>query len=464
MSSKESYKKTGQYIVQRSDGNNKTNNIKAYSVKKTVVEKSFTTSYNTNGNNYSNKTSNRDKSSEYQIKSNFPVIKNQTQNKNMGQSTDVKIYQYTSGNTANINSVNLKHHPNQVNNLIHNHKFYTSNTSNTQKTAKTSHTVTSTRTERSQRTQSLSPVGKNKYVVETRKVELYGKQRNSSASESSKETSVSISKSQIRKFMTNVWLEEIYCSNVESLSCLVDPQNTSRSNCSELYEKELEQKETIIKEYESQILKLKSVLNMKEQEMKKLVQNLKQSENALKVRNKRIYELNVKTASKTEALDKDTHELQIISTKQEKNPNQNLDRDAHSLQIISMKKGWNDINVPSPVNEIYIQTVLNAENYEEMRRIKKMREEKEIIRRKMEKIANFEIQEMGLLSIITKKPKKNIVCQHLESIMILSKVKLPPMKFQKIEEINIASETIKGRNEIQELDGLEIIHYKKKKN
>ena len=463
MSSKESYKKTGQYIVQRSDGNNKTNNIKAYSIKKTVVEKSITTSYNTNGNNYSNKTSNRDKSSEYQIKSNFPVIKNQTQNKNMGQSTDVKIYQYTSGNTANINSVNLKHHPNQVNNLIHNHKFYTSNTSNTQKTAKTSHTVTSTRTERSQRTQSLSPVGKNKYVVETRKVELYGKQRNSSASESSKETSVSISKSQIRKFMTNVWLEEIYCSNVESLSCLVDPQNTSRSNCSELYEKELEQKETIIKEYESQILKLKSVLNMKEQEMKKLVQNLKQSENALKVRNKRIYELNVKTASKTEALDKDTHELQIISTKQEKNPNQNLDRDAHSLQIISMKKGWNDINVPSPVNEIYIQTVLNAENYEEMRRIKKMREEKEIIRRKMEKIANFEIQEMGLLSIITKKPKKNIVCQHLESIMILSKVKLPPMKFQKIEEINITSETIKARNEIQELDGLEIIHYKKEK-
>ena len=54
---------------------------------------------------------------------------------------------------------------------------------------------------------------------------------------------------------------------------------------------------------------------MKEQEMKQLVQNLKQSENALKIKNKRIYELNVKTASKTEALDKDTHELQIISTK-----------------------------------------------------------------------------------------------------------------------------------------------------
>ena len=301
MSSKESYKKAGQYIVQRSEGNNKTNNIKAYSVKKTLVEKSIKTSYSTNGNNYSYQTTNRDKSSDIQKKSNFPVIKDQSLNKTLGQSKDVRIYQYSSGGTTNTNSINLKHHPNQVNNLIHNHKFYTSNTTNTQNTAKTSHTITSTRTEKSQRTQSLSPIEKNKYVVETRKVELYGKQRNSSASESSKETSVSISKSQIRKFMTNVWLEEIYCSNVESLCCLVDPQNTSRSNCSEFYEKELEQKETIIKEYESQILKLKSILNMKEQEMKKLVQNLKQSENSLKIKNKRLYELDVKTASKTES-------------------------------------------------------------------------------------------------------------------------------------------------------------------
>ena len=34
------------------------------------------------------------------------------------------------------------------------------------------------------------------------------------------------------------------------------------------------------------------------------------------------------------------------------------------------------------------------------------------------------------------------------------------MKFQKIEEINITSEAIKGRNEIQEFDGLEILHLK----
>jgi len=465
MSSNDKYKRIGQskLVQKKYDGNNKTNNIKAYSVQKVVVEKSIKTSYNTNGNNYQKASSKQTTTSDYQTKSKFPVTQNKSQNKYINQSNDVKIYEYTSGNVSNINSVNLKHHPNQVNNLIHNHKFYTSNTANTQKTAKTSHTVTSTRSERSQRTQSLSPFGRSKYIVETKKVELYGRQRNSSASDSSKETNVSISKSQIRKLMTNLWLEEMYCSNVESLCCLVDKQDTNRSNNSiEIYEKELEQKDLIIKDYEAQILKLKSAINMKEQEMKKLAFNLKQSENTLKIKNKKIYELNTKTVTKSESLGKDTHELQIISTK-DKNRNEELDRDAHSLQIISMKKGWNDIIIPSPVNEIYIQTVINAENYAEMMRIKKRREEEEIRRKKIEKIANLEIQEMGLLSIITKKPKKINLCQHLESIMILSKVKTPPLKFQKIEEINVTSEKIKSLNEIQELDGLEILHYKKKK-
>ena len=462
MSSKDKYTRIGQSkpIQKKYDGNNKINNIKAYSVQKVVVEKSIKTSYNNNGNNYQKLNSKQTTTSDYQTKNKFPETQNKSQNNYTNQSNNVKIYEYSSGNTSNINSVNLKHHPNQINNLIHNHRFYTSNTSNTQKTSKTSHTVTSTRSER---TQSLSPFGKSKYIVETKKVELYGRQRNSSASDSSKETNVSISKTQIRKLMTNLWLEEMYCSNVESLCCLVDKQDTNRSNDSiDMYEKELEEKSLIIKDYEAQILKLKNALNIKEQEMKKLVLNLKQSESALKIKNKKIYELNTKAVTKSESLDKDTHELQIISTK-EKNRNEDLDRDAHSLQIISMKKGWNDIIIPSPVNEIYIQTVINAENYAEMMRIKKRREEEEIRRKKIEKISNLEIQEMGILSIITKKPKKNNLCQHLESIMILSKVKTPPLKFQKIEEINVTSEKIKSLNEIQELDGLEILHYKKKK-
>ena len=500
MSSKEKFKQIGntQIVQKRAEGFNNTNNIKSYSMKKVTVEQSIKTSNNIGRSNYLQKNTNQNKITQYQNTSNsskasnniIPVINNES--KNSYHSNNVKVYEYSSGSTSskiksnlsgnlktNLNA-NLTHHPNQVNNLIHNHKFYTSNTENTNKTtktSKTSNTVTSTRTEKSQRIQSLSPVGKTKYVVETKKVEVYGRPRYSSASNSSRETNISISKSQLKKLMTNMWMEENYCSNVESLCCLVDPNsqsNSRRSDYSEkIYEREREQNAIIIKEYEAQIMKLKNILNMKDQEMKKLVQNLKQSENSLKIKNKRLYELNVKTSKKTEELDKDTHELQIISTKQETKKKENLDKDAHSLQIISMKRGWNDTNIPSPVNEIYIETIkhespVNEKKYEEMRRVMKRKEEEEIIRRKrmekFEKIKNLEVQEMGILSIITKKPKKNNMCQHLESIMIYSKQKKNPIIVQKIEEINITSHIIKTQNEIQELDGLEIIHYKKNKN
>ena len=84
--------------------------------------------------------------------------------------------------------------------------------------------------------------------------------------------------------MSNMWLEEIYCSNIESLCCLVDNKNRNNSNDNknrnnsnnysvEMFEKEMENNAMIIKEYEPEIIKLKSILNIKEQEMKKLVQN-----------------------------------------------------------------------------------------------------------------------------------------------------------------------------------------------
>ena len=45
-----------------------------------------------------------------------------------------------------------------------------------------------------------------------------------------------------------MWLEETYCSNVESLCCIVDKQSTQRINFSVgIYEKENEQKNIIIK-------------------------------------------------------------------------------------------------------------------------------------------------------------------------------------------------------------------------
>ena len=481
MTSKDKFIQKGnsQLVQQRSNDNTTTNNIKSYSIKNLTVEKSVKTSYiNNNGQKYAQQGTNQINTSQYQkIKNNKNQIpKNISKEKNntLNEIGDTKSYEYSSKIIKTSNAINLKHHPNQVNNLIHNHKYYTSNTSksnrtiNTVKSSKTSKTITSTKTDKSQRTQSLSPLIRKGYEVESRKVEIYsGKQRYSSASNSSGETNISISKSQIKQLMTNMWLEEMYCSDVESLCCLVDNKNKNKGEYIEAYEKELENNAMIIKEYEAEIIKLKSVLNIKEQEMKQLVHNLKQSENALKIKNKKIYELNIKTEKNKEEFDKDTHELQIISTKQETKKNMNLDKDSHSLQILSMKKGWNESNVPSPINEIYIETLkheapINKKKYEEMRRIIKRKEE-EIIKLKLEKIPKLEIQEMGILSIISKKPPKNIMCQHLESIMILSKIKKGPLKFQKIEEIIITSHSIKVENEIQELDGLEIINIKKKK-
>ena len=105
---------------------------------------------------------------------------------------------------------------------------------------------------------------------------------------------------------------------------------------------------------------------------------------------------------------------------------------------------------------------MNSESNAEMREMNLIKEEEIIRRKKLEKISNLEIQEMGILSIISRRPKSNILCQHLESIMILSKENIPPLKFQKIQEINVTSEETKPQNEIQELNGLEIITYPKR--
>ena len=77
--------------------------------------------------------------------------------------------------------------------------------------------------------------------------------------------------------------------------------------------------------------------------------------------------------------------------------------------------------------------------------------------------AVLEIQEMNSLSIISNIKKPKNICQHLQSLMILSKKNEEEDQFifQKIEEINITSIINKQRNSIQELDGLEIISMKK---
>ena len=482
MSSSDQFKQISHkyWLQKRSNGNMIANNIKSYSIKKATEEYSNKSSYDINdkGKYYENNT-NQSLISKYQTTNNnkylIPKDKSLDKNNNAYQIEETRTYIYSSGtdNTSVSNKNNLRHHPNQVNNLIHNHKYYSSKTTNSKDTKKkkSSKTIKSERTEKYQRTQSLSPLIKNKYEADSKKTEYEGKLRYSSVSNTSGETNISISKSQLKKFMTNMWLEEIYCSNVESLCCLVDSNNKNISSyLIEKHEKELESNAMKIKDYEAEIIKLKSILNIKEKEMKKLLLNLKQNENTLKIKNKKIYELNSKSQKTKEEFEKDTHELQIISSQRQLKQNIDLDKDAISLQILSMKKGWNDTNVPSPINEIYIETIKhefpqNKKKYEEMRRIIKRKEEEEIIRKKIEKQSKLEIQEMGLLSIISKKPKKNNLFQRLESIMILSKEKekKSTLMFQKIEDIAIESNSIKVENEIQELDGLEIINIKKKK-
>ena len=489
MSSKEKIQHISQtkLLEKRSNKNIIKNNNNSYTLKKYTIEKTVNSSYNTNNNKNTNKNINQSNNSKYQeyTANQRPLLKNKSQTiiRNKGQSNniiyrnkDIQSYEYSSGTSTIPNQINLKHHPNQVNNLIHNHNFYTSNTSNSTKTmniAKSSQTIrtTSAKTEINKKVRNLSPNGNTTYTIETRKVELYNKPRSSIVSNSSRETNITISIDQIKKLMTNMWLENIYCSNVESLSCLVDNNKSERNSyyLAEMYEKEIEKKSKIIKDYESEIIKLKNILNIKEQEMKQLLQNLKKSESTNKIKNKQIYELNIKRENEKEQLYKDLYQAQMISEKQHEKKNIKLGKDAYSLQIISMKKGWNNINIPSPVNEIYIETVkhespLNSQKYEEMRKIQKIKEEEEIlIKKKLENKFKFVIQEMGLLSIITKKPKKNNIFQHLQSISILSKAKILPLKFQKIEDINITSQIIKVENEIQELDGLEIINIKNKK-
>ena len=462
-----------QILEKRSIRNATTNNIKSYSLKKITIEKNIKTDIGDSKNSQNSQIYN--KTLKYKSKSNdkLPIIKSQSQNNSFYLSKDIKPYEFNSGIANTSNCINLKHHPNQINNIINNHMHYNSKTLKDTKEAKrmkTSNLITSKSTEKIGRINKKYILDNNKYVVESKRFEYYGNPRYSSASNSSRETNISISKTQLKKLMANMWLENIYCSNVESLSCIIEKNNQNNKNyLEENNEQEFEKYNKIIKEYESQIIKLKSVLNIKEQELKTLAQNLKHAENTLKIKNKQIYELNIKKGIKRVVLDKDSHELQIISTKQ-KSTNENIyNKNSLSVQIIKEEKNWNKISIPSPVNEIFIETVKHEspkknKKFEEMRRLMIRKEEEEkIYKKKLEDISKFEIQEMGLLSILAKKPKKYNLCQHLQSLMILSKPKKSPITFQKIEEIIITSQPNKKGNKIQKLNGLEIINIKKKK-
>ena len=306
---------------------------------------------------------------------------------------------------------------------------------------------------------STSPSVKSKYIIETKKVEVFRKPKNISENKFVKETNInttsSMSNYEIKQLMRGIWSNETYCSPVESLCCLADDQKSNISQNTLIYE-----------DYEEEIRKLKTIINQKDNELNNLMVNLKEVKNQLNV-----------NISKN------------IKIKKGYNI-KNLDQDAHELQIISTKIGWNDVNIPSPVNEMFIESIENRMpqrmQYIEGMQIMGKKQEESVQESISDPEAVLEIQEMNALSIISNKRKYKNICQHLQSLMILSTrkeeseeytikekeektnieiipVEKEPLIFQKIEQINYKSKPKprKPKNQIQELDGIEIIHYKK---
>ena len=225
---------------------------------------------------------------------------------------------------------------------------------------------------------STSPSVKSKYLIETKKVEIFRKPKqfsseNKTVSKYSKNSITSfgeISKKEVKNMMKDIWKEESFCSTVESLSIMSD-ENKSNS---------LSQNNIVFEEYEEEINKLRNLL-------------------------------------------------------------------------IEKNKKWNEINIPSPVNEIYIESLQNKYNKESI----------------LDSSSVLEIQEMNALSIISNKKRYKNICQHLTSLTVFSQGKEEeniPLVFQKIEEINITSiiPEQKNENKIQELDGLEIINIERNGN
>ena len=337
-----------------------------------------------------------------------------------------------------------------------------------------------TYTENNERFQNSNPSTKSRYIIETKKVETF-KPKCSFSKINDEEKN--ISDYRLKELMKEMWIKKSRFSSVQSLCCLG-------------YSNKSSQKDLLFEEYEEEIRKMKNILIEKEKEIKKVTDILNQNKRIMNLKNKKIYNLNIKKEKKYDSFDVDAHELQIIST----------------------KLNWNEITQPSPVNEIFIESFkyeypssiqyttdfeiigkdINNDNYNN--NYEKMEKwSKEIIKKEEEFIDKdtisdreniLEMQEMASMSIISKKLKYDNICQNLGSMIILSnskdeksdfsdnikdekpisspslesiQVEKEPLIFQKIEEINISSNLPKNKNKnkIQELDGLQIINYSK---
>ena len=397
-----------------------------------VREKNYSSNnnYKQNNNISKNISIKIDTTKNYKINNNKNLIN--TSNSNTSSYSNINSYSKYSSNSLQKDQ-NSKSYKN-INNINSNLK--TNLNINTNLTTSSSQNYIQTMSQKNYAqylgSVSTSPSMKSKYIIETKKVEVFKRPKNYSANKTMSKNMITsmteINRYEVKDIMKTIWNEESYCSTVESLCCLSD---TNKS--------ELSQNTIIFEEYEEEIRKLKSLLMEKDNELNNLMANLKETEKQMSVK--------------------------YTTTYNEYNKNKNFDQDAHELQIISMKKNnWNEVNLPSPVSEIFIesfktdfQTEYNMEKYTQ--KIRKEETQETI----SDSEAVLEIQEMNALSIISNKIKAKNICQHLQSLMILSKKndEEEPLIFQKIEEINITSIPNKQRNKIQELDGLEIISMKK---
>ena len=241
---------------------------------------------------------------------------------------------------------------------------------------------------------STSPSIKGRYIIETKKIEVFRKPRMFTDSQFVNEKNYAqintMSNYEVKHIMKDIWNDEVFCSTVESLCCLGDEGKNNGSQNTLVYE-----------EYEEEIKKLKKMLMQKDNELNNLMENLRDTRNQLNVN-----------------ITKKMKEIRSY-------PQKNFDQDAHELQIISTKLGWNDVNIPSPVNEIFIESIENKfpqrMQYIEGLQIMGKRIDESIQESVTDPEAVLEIQEMNALSIISNKIKPKNMCQHLQSLMILSK-------------------------------------------
>ena len=374
---------------------------------------------------YSNSSFNNKRENKYDNNSNNYKYLYNSLNSNASFQTNFNTYSNNTNTTSNTNNIinfrknqNSKSYSNNINSKQP--YLYNSNTSTRGSNINYIQTQTITRKSETRSNPqcgslSTSPSVKSKYLVETKKVEIFRKPKNKYSVSSFSE----LSRSEIKGMIRNIWTEESFCSTVESLSIISDKNemnNLSQNNSNN---------SIILEQYEEKITELKNLLIEKDYELNEL-NNL------------------VKNLSQTE--------------KENLNKNENENEDAlyKNVNINKNINSWNDVNIPSPINEIHIESIKNESIQESISNLDGV----------------LEIQEINALSIISNKSKYNNICQHLQSLTIFSqtnselKEKDEEILIQKIEEINITAiiPKIKVQNKIQELDGLEILCIDKNKN